>query len=170
MTHPTTHPTHADLGGLLDRLGAAAVDFLVVGGAAAVLHGAPTSTVDLDIVPSLARENLARLFALLLELEAELRDPGLKGRPLSLEQLPTAGQLRLLTSLGPLDVLARLHDGRDYNSLVEHCVAFTDGKLKLRVIDLPTLIEIKAATGRARDKLLVPLLLALQREREGRAP
>lgn len=78
--------------------------------------------------------------------------------------------MRLLTSLGPLDVLARLHDGRDYDDLVEHCVAFTDGQLKLRVIDLPTLIEIKAATGRARDKLLVPLLLALQREREGRAP
>ena len=37
---------------------------------------------------------------------------------------------------------------------------------RLRVIDLVTLIEIKAKAGRARDKLLLPLLLALLRERE----
>jgi hypothetical protein len=37
--------------------------------------------------------------------------------------------------------------------------------LQLRVIDLRTLIEIKSSTGRARDRLVLPILLALLRER-----
>jgi hypothetical protein len=34
------------------------------------------------------------------------------------------------------------------------------------VIDLPTLIQIKSTTGRARDRIVVPILLAMLRERE----
>ena len=36
----------------------------------------------------------------------------------------------------------------------------------IRAVDLETLIGIKAATGRARDKLVLPILLAL-RDRSG---
>ena len=43
-------PSEADLEGLLRALGRGGVDFVLVGGAAAVLHGAPTTTQDLDIV------------------------------------------------------------------------------------------------------------------------
>jgi len=35
---------------------------------------------------------------------------------------------------------------------------------QFRVIDLPTLIEIKEKTGRAKDRLMLPLLLALSEE------
>ena len=38
----------------------------------------------------------------------------------------------------------------------------TDDKLRVRVVDLDTLIEIKRSTGRARDMLVVPLLLAIK--------
>ncbi|MBI1817397.1 MAG: hypothetical protein HYR72_20680 [Deltaproteobacteria bacterium] len=37
---------------------------------------------------------------------------------------------------------------------------------QVRVIDLPTLIEIKSSAGRAKDRLVIPMLLALLRERE----
>ena len=73
---------------------------------------------------------------------------------------------QLLTDLGPLDILCRLHDGRGYQELAQHSVAIEAGDLNLKVIDLPTLIEIKSSTGRVRDRLVVPLLLALLRERE----
>ena len=33
--------------------------------------------------------------------------------------------------------------------------------MQIRVIDLPTVVEIKSTTGRAKDRLLVPVLLAL---------
>jgi hypothetical protein len=64
----------------------------------------------------------------------------------------------------------RLHDGRGYEELAPHCVAIDAGPLHLKVIDLPTLIEIKSSTGRVRDRLVVPLLLALLREHESPSP
>ncbi len=51
-------PDEADIGALLERLSAEGVVFIVVGGAAAVLHGAPLPTRDLDIVPEPSTENL----------------------------------------------------------------------------------------------------------------
>ena len=45
------HPPTADLEALLRELVDANVEFIVVGGAAAVIHGAPVTTQDLDIVP-----------------------------------------------------------------------------------------------------------------------
>jgi hypothetical protein len=44
------------------------VDFIIVGGAAAVLHGAPVTTADLDIVPEQSDANVARLLGLLRDL------------------------------------------------------------------------------------------------------
>lgn len=74
----------------------------------------------------------------------------------------------MLTSLGPLDVLGRLHDARGYDELLAHSEVLTDGARQVRVIDLPTLIQIKTMTGRAKDRIVVPMLLALLRERERR--
>ena len=45
--------------------------------------------------------------------------------------------------------------------LLEHSTTVSDGDLTVRVLDLPTLIEVKAAAGRAKDRLTVPILLAL---------
>ena len=156
----------ADLEGLLRALGQREIEFVVVGGIAAVLHGAPTTTHDLDIVPEQSEPNLERLMTVLRDHHALVRDPA--GR--RLEPNPAAlrgrGQLQLVTDLGPLDILCRLHDGRGYVELAPHCVAMEAGDLRIRVIDLPTLIQIKSSTGRARDRIVVPLLLALLRERE----
>ncbi len=71
-------------------------------------------------------------------------------------------QLNLSTNLGPLDPLGALHDGRDYDDLLPHSVVLTDGVTQIRVLDLDTLIAVKAAAGRARDKLVLPILLALR--------
>jgi hypothetical protein len=72
------------------------------------------------------------------------------------------GQLNLSTSLGPLDPLCVLHDGRGYDELFPHTQILTDGTSQIRVLDLETLIAVKAAAGRARDKLVLPILLALR--------
>lgn len=155
-------PKQADLEGLLEALGSAGVEFIVVGGAAAVLHGAPVSTVDVDIVHRTTPENVDRLVELLQDLEARIRDPA--GRTLvpSRPALLGSGQINLITRLGPLDLLCRLDDGRDYDQLRSRTVDMTDGSMRLTVLDLDTLIEIKASTGRARDRLVVPILVALK--------
>jgi hypothetical protein len=68
----------------------------------------------------------------------------------------------LSTALGPLDPLCVLHDGRDYDDLLPHTIVLRDGPSEIRVLDLETLIAVKTAAGRARDKLVVPILLALR--------
>jgi hypothetical protein len=56
----------------------------------------------------------------------------------------------------------RYADGRGYEQLLPHTTVLTDGSSAIRVLDLETLIGVKAATGRARDKLVLPILRALR--------
>jgi hypothetical protein len=159
-------PATADLESLLRALGAGGVEFIVVGGTAAVIHGAPITTLDLDIVPRQHELGVARLLAVLSGLDARFR-PVRSDRDIAptADHLRGHGQLNLITSFGPLDVLLRLHDGRGYDELIAHSREVVDRDLRIRVVDLETLIEIKRSTGRARDALVVPLLLAI-RDRE----
>ena len=158
------HPKTADLDALLRALVTAGVDMIVVGGAAAVIHGAPISTLDVDVVPDQAPPNLARLGTALAELEARFR-PVLPGRDIAptAEHLAGTGQLQLTTREGPLDILCRLHDGRGYAELVDRSRVIEADDLRLRVIDLDALIEIKESTGRARDQLVVGILRDLMK-------
>lgn len=146
----------------------AGVDLIVVGGASAVLHGALAMTQDLDVVHGTSDENVARLERVLEELDAFVREPSARQLRPRHEHLVSGGQLNLLTTLGPLDLLGRLHDGRSYDDLLPHTEVLTDGARRIRVIDLPTLIEIKIDAGRPKDRIVVPVLLALLREREQR--
>jgi hypothetical protein len=156
-------PRTADLEALLRALQDAEVAAIVVGGAAAVIHGAPVTTQGLDIVPRLHPGDHERLLALFVGLDARFR-PVLAGRDLAptREHLTAGGQLNLITSLGPLDVRCRLHDARDYDALLPHSHQIVDGDLRVRVIDLDELIEIKRSTGRPRDQMVLPILLALR--------
>ena len=156
------HPPTADLEQLLRELHAAGVEHIVVGGAAAVIHGAPITTQDLDIVPRQTPDNLERLHQVLDRLDTRFR-PLRPDRDIAPTRAMLAGegQLNLITRHGPLDVLLRLHD-----QLIAHSRQVSDAGLTFRVIDLSTLIEIKRSTGRARDALVLPLLLALVEREE----
>jgi len=158
------HPVQADLDALIQALLGAGIEFIVVGGAAAVLHGAPITTQDLDIVHHRSQENVRRLADLLGQLDATFRGRDL--RPTA-DLLAGRGQLNLSTRLGPLDPLCVLHDGRGYEELLPHTKVLSDRSTEIRVLDLETLIEVKAAAGRARDKLVLPILLALRDRPDG---
>lgn len=156
--------TDADVGELLRRLVDAGVQFIVVGGAAAVLHGAPITTEDLDIVHRRTPENVSRLKGLLHELDAHVRE--IADRRLAPQEsaLLGEGHVLLSTRLGPLDCLGALVDGRGFEELVSHSESIEDEGAEFRVLDLPTLIDIKTKTGRAKDRLMLPVLVALAEE------
>ena len=59
-----------DFRGLLETLGRGRVDFIVIGGVAAVVHGSARATFDLDVVYSRAPANLQRLVDALTPLKA----------------------------------------------------------------------------------------------------
>jgi predicted nucleotidyltransferase len=157
-----SHPKIADIRALISLLLERDVEFILVGGAAAVAHGASTGTQDVDIVHARTAENVARLQALLLELNAYFRSD-LSGRQLAPtpEHLAGRGQLLLTTALGPLDLLGALHDGRGYEELLPHTVELAVDRRALQILDLSTLIQVKTAAGRPKDKVVVAELLAL---------
>ena len=154
-------PTDTDVGELLRRLSGAGVEFIVVGGAAAVLHGAPITTEDLDIVHRRSPENVSRLKALLDELDARVRELANRRLPPQESALLGDGHVLLSTRLGPLDCLGTLIDGRGFEELVSHSDWIKDEGVEFLVVDLPTLIELKTRTGRAKDRLMLPVLVAL---------
>ena len=161
------HPRSADFGGLVRVLGEAQVEFIVIGGYAGIVHGGPLTTFDLDIIRHRTPENIARLLQVLENVDAYTR---LDHRRLRVDEshLAGPGALLLATRLGPLDLLGTLNDGRGYEELLPHTDLFEIAGHALRVLDLPTLIEVKAAAGRDKDKLAVAQLVAILR-RQGEA-
>jgi hypothetical protein len=159
-------PKDTDVGELLRRLSDAGVEFIVVGGAAAVLHGAPITTEDLDIVHRRSAENVSRLKTLLDELDTCVRELANRRLPPQQSALLGEGHVLLSTRLGPLDCLGTLIDGRGFEELVSHSESIVDEGAEFLVVDLPTLIEIKTKTGRAKDRLMLPVLIALAEKLE----
>ncbi len=113
------HPKVADPEALLRELSGAGVDFIVVGGMAALLHGAPITTQDLDIVHKRTPENVARLHEVLLRLDAVMRyDLANRGLRPTVEMLAGRGQINLSTTLGPMDPLCEIDNGKGYDELL----------------------------------------------------
>jgi len=127
-----------------------------------VAHGSPTSTRDYDIVHSRSESNVQRILSVVAELGAHFRTD-LSGRRIVPEAAHFTGRGRILltSALGPIDFLCELHDGRGFEELLPHTVLLDAEGRELRVLDLPTLIEVKAAAGRPKDKIVVVELLAL---------
>ena len=142
---------------ILSRLADHEVKFIVVGMTAGALQGAPVTTIDVDIVHSRDPENVGRLLRALGELDAVYRhDPrGLR---------PTESHL-LSEGLRTID------EGRGYDDLLPHTVEMSldDGK-KIRVLDLPGLIEAKERAGRPKDLAALPVLRATLDETRRRKP
>ena len=156
-----SHPREADILELIRVLVDAGVEFVVVGGAAAVIHGAPLTTLDLDIVHRRTPENVQRLLSVLDEIDAYHRyDPTHRRLRPTTDMLLGSGQINLATSLGPLDPLCELSPGQGYEELLSDTVMVTDGGMTIRVLGLEKLIEVKAAAGRDKDRLALPVLIA----------
>jgi len=144
----------------------AEVEFIVVGGVAGVLQGSPVLTRDLDIVHRRTPENIRALMTVLKSVDGVFRpDPqNRRLRPTS-EMLSGTGHLTLETKLGPLDVLCELEHGEDYEALFCDTELVTDGTVQIHVLSLPKLIEIKQRSGRAKDRAMLPVLIATLEER-----
>ena len=135
------------------------VDFIIVGGVCAVLHGAPLATFDLDVVHSREPNNLARLMAALEELDAHYRIPGRREKRPGPSHLASAGHQLLMTRFGPLDLLGTIGKGRDYGQLLDETIELEiDGGLKVRVSTLESLVKTKEETGQEKDRAVLPVL------------
>jgi hypothetical protein len=155
---------------ILQTLTTHQVQFIIVGGVCGRLHGAPLITEDIDIVHSRDPENLTRLLAALQSLDAIYRAQGRRILRPRLAFLEADGPNLLMTSAGPLDVLGTIGQEQDYQALLPHTVEINMAdNLKVRILDLPTLITIKEEAGREKDKAVLPILRRTLEE-QGRTP
>jgi Nucleotidyl transferase AbiEii toxin, Type IV TA system len=171
MPEPWPSTPELRLSALLERLTAAQVDFVVVGGVAVIVQASPRFTRDLDICYATSRENLDRLGALLTELGARLRgvEEDVPFVPDG-QTLRRAQMLTLTTPDGDLDLLVDPDGSPGYGSLRRHASRIDlDGSTVL-VASIDDLIAMKRATGRPQDLVdLESLEIARRRLRHKRA-
>lgn len=136
------------------------VDFIVVGGVAAVLNGAPISTFVLDIVHARTSTNIDRLMSALAELEAVERDQTNRQLPPNPALLAGEGHRLFRTNVGPVDILGTIGAGHAYDELLASSHTLPLGAFAVRILDRATLIRVKEETARDKD---VAVLAALRR-------
>jgi hypothetical protein len=149
---------------LLTRLAEGQVDFVVVGGVAAVAHGSVAFTQDLDIAYAPDIANLDRLAAVLVDVDARLR-----GVTDDVPFIPDGRALRstriltLTTPLGWIDLLAQPDGAPVYETLRDRAVRQRIAGVDVRVASLDDLIAMKKAAGRPKDLVAVEELEAIKR-------
>jgi hypothetical protein len=154
---------------ILRRLVERGVDFVVIGGIAAVLHGSARNTFDLDICFATDDANLAALGDVLTALSARL-----KGVHDEVPFVPDARTLRqvelltLVTSFGELDVLSRPPGAPAYRDLRRNAERYDLGGFNVSVASIDDLLAMKQAAGRAKDLLDIEELEAIKRLRHRR--
>jgi predicted nucleotidyltransferase len=155
-----------DLGRLLLILSEEQVEFIIVGGVAAALQGAPVLTQDIDILYRIEDRNSERLERALSRLHAVARgDP--RNLPFQKSHLMTTGHKLATTDAGAIDVLGSINDTLLYDDLIGSSDELEVTGQREKVLSLRRLVELKRALGRPKDLAMLPVLEATLREREG---
>jgi hypothetical protein len=137
---------------LIRKLVESRVEFIIVGGLAARVHGSSRLTDDLDIVYRRDFDNVTRLVNCLAPLSPYLRGapPGLPFR-WQTETILQGLNLALTTSLGPVDVLGEITLGGDYEKLRPFAEPLELFGKECLCLGIKRLIEVKRAAGRPKD-------------------
>jgi predicted nucleotidyltransferase len=154
-----------DLERLLPALSEGGVEFIIVGGVAAIVHGSARLTVDLDIVYRRNPDNIVRLATVLKPFAPYLRGapPGLPFR-WDAETIQRGLNFTLETSAGPLDVLGEIAGGGTYETLIPHSRKLSVFGIECYCLGLDRLIQAKRDAGRPKDLEVIAELESLREE------
>jgi len=152
---------------ILDVLREHGVRFVLIGGFAAVIHGSPYVTVDLDVVPERTEENLERLSGALRAMHARVwtaTEP--EGVPFAHDarSLVDVDVWNLVTDHGRLDLTFVPAGTQGYGDLARDAVQLTILGVDVHVASLADVIRSKEAAGREKDRLVLPVLRRLLEE------
>ena len=163
-----SEPIELDADAILRALVEREVEYVVIGGLAVAAHGYIRGTKDIDIVPSPARENLARLYDAMVALDARPLEVG----DFQPEEMPVAfdvdglshgGNWALRTRRGRVDIMQSATGFVDYEALRSRTLELDlAGVGRVLFAGYGDLVAMKEAAGRPQD------LEDLQRLREAR--
>jgi hypothetical protein len=140
----------------------AEVEFVIIGGVCAGLHGSSYSTLDLDVCFSRRRENLKRLAVALAPFHLRLRDLPPDSRFVwDAASLGNGTVFTLDTDLGKIILLAEVNGVGTYEEARANAVLMPAFDREVWTLDLADLIKAKRAAGRPKDLALVAELEGL---------
>ena len=137
------------------------VRFVLVGGFAAVIHGSPYVTFDVDVAPERSQANLERLSAALDAMNArvwtETEPDGVPFRH-DASSLGGVNVWNLVTDHGRLDITFVPSGTGGYEDLSRDAVHLSILGVEVDVSSLADVIRSKEAAGREKDRLVLPVL------------
>lgn len=128
------------------------VDFVVIGGLAGIARGSAYNTYDVDVAYERSLDNLRRLSAALVELDATLRGapPGLPFL-VDAESLRSGSNFTFDTTFGSLDILGDPEGAPRYADLRDEATNEELWGLTILVASIDHLIAMKEAAARPKD-------------------
>ncbi len=171
-----TRPYYLDV---IDTLNKAGVRYTVVGGVAAILHGAPRMTGDLDLAVILEKENLLKFIEAMERLGYKPRIP-VEPRDLVNEGVRaswmTEKGMKVFTFFHPgkpfaeVDVL--IDEQIDFQGIYERRKNLHAGEIIVPTASIDDLIKMKQASARDKDFADIAALSRVRaiREKEGMNP
>jgi predicted nucleotidyltransferase len=126
------------------------LETVMIGNAAAAMHGAPVTTIDLDFLFRRTPANLKKLSAIASELGATLYAPF----------HPASRMMRMMNDEESLqvDFLSEAHGVRSFEGVRKRAHRMRVGEASLSVADLTDIIKMKRATDRPRDRAVIEIL------------
>jgi predicted nucleotidyltransferase len=161
---------------ILSQLDDRGVEFVIVGGVAAALHGSSRVTFDLDLVPSLAEESWQAAVDLLWSLGARPRIPEPLDRIRDVEQVRRwqhekgMQALNFRTPDGRIEVDLLVSESESLSALRERAVKVTLEQRTFYVASIDDLIAMKRQAGRPQDLLDIVQLQDIQQRLQRPSP
>jgi len=149
---------NSGLSALLEGLIDAGIEFILVGGLAAVVQGAPITTMDVDIVHRQTDENIGKLLGFLKSIDAYHRRLDDEVIEPTAEHISCRGHALFTTRFGPLDVLAIIEEGQSYEDLIDYTVEIEFRGRTICVLDLEMLVKLKKSAKDPKDNQRLPVL------------
>ena len=137
------------------------VDFILIGGLAAVTYGVSTVTQDIDVCFSFEPQNIQKLLTALKDIHPRVRAGSgfFLLESYTAERLTQLDNLYMKTDLGALDLIGQVVGLGNYQQLKNSSTAFSLFGFTCQLLEIEALIKSKQIANRPKDQ---PVILELQ--------